>query len=99
MAEPRFRQVLLPVSAWGVLSRQVYECSPCLEDLRFITDENEDPEKRPSATITRPLRQRLYGILLFEIRHSNPLVTEWCGENKESYEEPVIVHPQYIRGE
>ncbi|KAK7605281.1 hypothetical protein V9T40_007139 [Parthenolecanium corni] len=97
VAEPRFRQVLLPVSAWGVLSRQVYECSPCLEDLRFITDENEDPEKRPSATITRPLRQRLYGILLFEIRHSNPLVTEWCGENKESYEEPVIVHPQYIR--
>lgn len=98
VAEERLRNVLLPVSAWGVLSKQVYECSPCLEDLRVTTDYNEDPEEQPSATITRPLRRRLYGILLHEIRHLGPVVTEWCGENEESYQNPVTVEPEYIRG-
>lgn len=98
VAEERLRNVLLPVSAWGVLSRQVYESSICLEDFRDTNDDNEDPEDLPSATVTRALRQRLYGILLYEIRHWNPIVTEWCGENEESYQEPVQVEPEYTQG-
>lgn len=98
VAQERLQNVLLPVSAWGVLSKQVYESSICLEDFRDINDDNKDTKEQPSATVTRALRQRLYGILLYEIRDWQPTVTEWCGENEESYQEPVTVEPEYTQG-
>lgn len=98
IAEARLRNVLLPVSAWGVLSKRLYESFPYLENLRVTPDGNGYLREQPSATITRPLRQRLYGILLHEIKHLEPTVTEWCGENRESYKNPVTVQPEYIQG-
>ena len=48
----------------------------------------------PSATVTRLLRQRMYGILLHEYEFlSGVQVKEWCGENIDSYQKPVLVKP------
>lgn len=98
IAEARLRNVLLPVSAWGVLSKRCYESSPYLENLSVTLNGHENVKEQPSATITRPLRRRLYGILLHEIKHLAPTVTEWCGENDQSYQRPVTVQPEYIQG-
>lgn len=99
MAKVRFQQnVLLPPSAWGVINKQVYESSVCLEDFRKIHNSNGDVKLLPSATITRDLRRRFYGVLLFEKRDSKPVVREWCGENTGSYVKTVRVKPLYPKG-
>lgn len=97
-ARQRLKIVLLPPSAWGVLSRQVYESSVCLEDMRKVNDNNEDDEMLPSATLTRDLRKRFYGVLLFENRKSDPIVKEFCAENERSYQKSVRVAPEYPKG-
>lgn len=95
MAKVRLQTVQLPVSAWGVLSDQVYESSVCFEDLRETNDCNDDVRNCPSATITRRLRRRFYGVLLYERRDSRLTVREWCAENAESYRKPIEVKPEY----
>lgn len=98
MAKERLQTVLLPVSAWGVLSELVYESAVSFEDLRVTTDCNDDVRNCPSATVTRRLRKRLYGVLLFEKRDSKPIVEEWCADNADSYRRPIQVLPEYPKG-
>ncbi len=93
MARYRHRNIMLPSFIWSVMNDQTFECSVAFEDVRVIHDKNEKSYKKPSATITRPLRQRLYGILLHEFENPSVCVKEWCGENSTSYREPVLVKP------
>lgn len=57
-----------------------------------------NPRELPCSTITRSLRKRLYGILLFEKRDQDPYVTEWCPENPQSYQQSVEVYPEFPVG-
>lgn len=99
VAKVRYQQqVLLPPSAWGVMNKLVYESSVCFEDFRKINNRNEDVKLLPSATITRDLRRRFYGVLLFEKRKEKPVVREWCAENLDSYVKTVRVKPEYPVG-
>lgn len=99
VAQARFQQqVLLPPSAWGVMNKLVYESSVCFEDFRKINKQNADVKLLPSATITRDLRRRFYGVLLFEKRDTKPVVREWCAENTDSYVRTVRVKPVYPVG-
>lgn len=86
------QNVILPVTAWGILSAYIYESNPVLEDYRV------EWNYWACATITRPLRERLYGILLFEKRNVSRPVVEWCAENWWSYRQSVLVYPQYPSG-
>lgn len=49
----------LPPTLYGIIIQQRYTCSTCVEDYR-LTD------LPASQTILKPLRKRLYGVLLFE---------------------------------
>ena len=80
------------------MNDQIFEIAIAFEDLRKNSDKCEKPSETPSATITRPLRQRLYGILLQEKNDDSLIVEEWCGENERSYREPVKVKPIYPTG-
>lgn len=98
IARYRMKNVIFPLCVWSVISERVFEISVSFEDLRKTHDKCEKPNNKPSATITRPLRQRLYGILLKEKNDPSLTVEEWCGENDQSYREPVIVKPIYPTG-
>jgi hypothetical protein len=66
----------------NVISRNVYEISGCLEDY--------SKGDMPVAKIYRPLRQRIYGVLL----HEKPTVTavrEWCVESSTVPSQPTDV--------
>lgn len=88
----------MPLCVWSVLNDQIFEIAIAFEDLRKTHDKCQKPSDLPSATITRPLRQRLYGILLKEKNDPSIVVEEWCGENDQSYREPVKVKPIYPTG-
>ncbi|XP_065222194.1 constitutive coactivator of peroxisome proliferator-activated receptor gamma-like [Planococcus citri] len=96
-AEYRHRNFIVPSFIWGVVNDQVFELSATFEDLRRASGDNGPNNQDviiPSSTVTRLLRRRIYGILLLEYKHLDDVeVTEWCGENIDSYNEPVLVKP------
>lgn len=93
VAKYRHRNTITPSILFSILNEQVYECSTAFEDLRKINDNNKQPSMLPSSTITRPLRLRLYGVLLHNKKEQPITVSEWCGENVNSYQKPVVVEP------
>ncbi|XP_065224509.1 constitutive coactivator of peroxisome proliferator-activated receptor gamma-like [Planococcus citri] len=95
IARFRHRNVLTPAAIWGVLSNQVFELAVTFEDLRRANNNRVRANSFiPSATVTRLLRQKMYGILLYEYEHlADVEIKEWCGENEDSYLQPVIVKP------
>lgn len=88
----------LPASFWNVLNEKVYYMPVGLENLWEKNGANDNVKMHPIATITRPLRERLFGILLNEIKETNPQVKEWCAENLKSFQRPKIVEPEYPEG-
>jgi hypothetical protein len=72
----------------------LYESGTAIEDFREID--------LPSAALAlRPLRQRIYGLLLHERprrSHEPVVVTEWCVHGEDSLEWPALVEPVNIQG-
>ncbi|XP_065221635.1 uncharacterized protein LOC135846461 [Planococcus citri] len=88
-ARGRNRNIVAPSYIWGILKDQVLGLEVEFEDLR-----KPFSELKPSATVTRALRQRMYGILLYEYEHlSDVKIEEWCAEHALSYHQPVFVKP------
>ena len=83
---------------YSILSEQIFEESLAFEDLRVFHDMNPLSRDHSSTVVTRPLRRRLYGILLFEKPHPPITVQEWCAENVFSYSKPTIVKPEKPMG-
>ncbi|PNF27038.1 hypothetical protein B7P43_G10404, partial [Cryptotermes secundus] len=78
-----------PPEVWSVMSGLLYECSTAIEDFR----ESDLP---PAALALRPLRQRIYGLLLHEKprRSREPIVIrEWCMHGEDSLVQPALVQP------
>lgn len=97
-AKTLMRNAQLPVPVWAVLSAYIYESNPFLEDLRVTNNSQPNARSWPCARITRPLRRRWYGVLLFERRDVDRLVVEWCAESLRSYVRPKLVRPNYPLG-
>jgi hypothetical protein len=82
IAEQKHRSCQVPSYLYSVISQKVYEMSGCLEDY--------SKNATPVAKIYRPLRQRIYGVLL----HEQPTVTavkEWCVESSTVPSQPTDV--------
>lgn len=76
---------------YGIIAQNTYSCATCLEDYRL----NDLPA---SQNVFKPLREKLYGILLFE----NPepcKIEEWvmCGPN--SLDEAAYIQPKKMKVE
>lgn len=83
-----------PPQVWAVMNGLLYECSTGIEDFR----ESDLP---PAALALRPLRRRIYGLLLHEKprRSREPIVvTEWCMHGENSLVQPALVEPVDIQG-
>jgi hypothetical protein len=82
-----------PPQMWGVLNEQLYELGTVLEDFR-------ECDLPPSGLALRPLRQRIYGLLLHEKPRTNHpiVVTEWCMHGDDSLSQPALVEPVSIPG-
>jgi hypothetical protein len=83
-----------PSQMWGVLNELLYEMGTALEDFR----ESDLP---PAALALRPLRQRIYGLLLHEKPRTSDhptVVTEWCMHGDGSLSQPAQVEPVSIPG-
>jgi hypothetical protein len=79
---------------WALMNNQLFESSTAIEDFR----ENDLP---PSALAYRPLRQRIYWLLLHEKPRPGPkpiVVTEWCMHGDDSLVQPALVEPINIQG-
>ena len=72
------------------------------EDLRYSRGTKALARDQSSFTVLRPLRSRLYGMLLSEIYREDPsvpvTVQEWCSEDENSFTKPVIVTPTKPEG-
>jgi len=82
IAEQKHRSCQVSSYLYGVISQKVYEMSGTLEDY--------SKDVMPVAEIYRPLRQRIYGVLL----HEKPTVTaveEWCVESSRVPRQPTDV--------
>ncbi|XP_065213206.1 uncharacterized protein LOC135840536 [Planococcus citri] len=91
VARDRHRNVVVPAYIWGILNDRVFEQGVTVEDLR-----KPSSQQMLSITVTRLLRQRIYGVLLKEYEHlinTDVQIEEWCAENTFSYEKPVFVKP------
>ncbi|XP_014286621.1 constitutive coactivator of peroxisome proliferator-activated receptor gamma isoform X2 [Halyomorpha halys] len=78
-------------TVYGIIAQNTYSCATCLEDYRL-------KDLPASQTVFKPLREKLYGILLFE----NPepcKIEEWvmCGPN--SLDEAAYIEPKKIEVE
>lgn len=94
LARRRHIQCENPSQMWGVLNELLYEVGTGVEDFR----EGDLP---PTALALRPLRQRIYGLLLHEkprTSHHPIVVTEWCMHGKDSLSQPARVEPVSIPG-
>ncbi|KAJ9580161.1 hypothetical protein L9F63_004178, partial [Diploptera punctata] len=92
MAKKKLIHCEIPPQLWAIMNCQLYESSTALEDFR----EHDLP---PSAIAFRPLRQRIYGLLLREKPTSGKavIVTEWCMHGEESLNNPVLVRPVILQ--
>lgn len=88
IAEQKHRSCQVSSYLYRIISWNVYELSGCLEDYsKNVT---------PVAEIYRPLRQRIYGVLL----HEKPTVTaveEWCVESSKVPSQPTDVRVVRMR--
>ncbi|PSN48956.1 hypothetical protein C0J52_11365 [Blattella germanica] len=94
MAKRRHKRCEAPPQLWAIMSFQLYESSTALEDFR----EGDLP---PAALAMRPLRQRVYGLLLREKPTSEDVpivVTEWCMHGEDSLKHPALVRPAILQG-
>ncbi|CAH1402112.1 unnamed protein product [Nezara viridula] len=78
-------------TVYGIIAQNIYSCATCLEDYRL----NDLPA---SQTVFKPLREKLYGILLSE----NPepcKIEEWvmCGPN--SLDAAAYIEPKKVEVE
>jgi hypothetical protein len=82
-----------PPQVWAILDGLLYECSTAIEDFR-------ETDLPAAALALRPLRQRIYGLLLHEKpRNLEPIVvTEWCMHGEHSLQRPVLVEPVDLQG-
>ncbi len=81
-----------PGSIWNVLRDRICLIGVRSENVKIIHNKNKRSYSQPSATVTRILRQRLYGLLFKEHEdYPNVIIEEWCCENPDSYKEPVHV--------
>lgn len=83
-----------PPQVWAVLNELLYESSTAIEDFREI-------DIPPAALALRPLRQRIYGLLLHEkprTSHHPMVVTEWCMHGDDSLSQPAQIEPVSIPG-
>ena len=82
LAEQKHRSCQVTAFLYSVISQNVYELSVSVEDY--------SKNNMPVAQIYRPLRQRIYGVLL----HDKPTVTavkEWCVESSTVPSQPTYV--------
>lgn len=95
IARYKHRNTIVPSSIFAILKDHVFELAVAFEDLRRTSNNRIKANSFiPSATVTRLLRQRMYGILLYEYEHlANVQIKEWCGEDMNSYQQPVLVKP------
>jgi hypothetical protein len=83
-----------PPQMWAVLNELLYESGTAMEDFR----ESDLP---PTAIALRPLRQRIYGLLLHEKPRTSRhpiVVTEWCMHGDDSLSQPARVEPVGLPG-
>jgi hypothetical protein len=82
-----------PPQVWAVLDGLLFECSTAIEDFR-------ETDLPAAALALRPLRQRIYGLLLHEKPRSLApiVVTEWCMHGEDSLERPALVEPVDLQG-
>ncbi|XP_069680027.1 constitutive coactivator of peroxisome proliferator-activated receptor gamma-like [Periplaneta americana] len=94
LARRRHTRCENPAPVWAVMNGLPYESSTALEDFREM-------DLPPAALALRPLRQRIYGLLLHEKpkTSSEPVtVQEWCMYGEDSLIQPALVEPVNIKG-
>ncbi|XP_021937995.1 constitutive coactivator of peroxisome proliferator-activated receptor gamma-like isoform X2 [Zootermopsis nevadensis] len=82
-----------PYQVFAVMNEQMFESCTPMEDIREL-------DIPPAAVALRPLRQRIYGLLLHEkpkTGHEPVVVTEWCMHGDDSIELPALVEPVTIQ--
>jgi len=82
LAEKKHRTCQVTTYLYGIISQNVYQMSGSLED--YSRDD------MPVAKIYRPLRQRIYGVLLHE-KPTVKTVKEWCVESSKVPSQPTDV--------
>jgi hypothetical protein len=82
-----------PPQVWSVMDGLLYELSTAIEDFR-------ETDLPAAALALRPLRQRIYGILLHEKPRSleRIVVKEWCMHGEDSLVRPTLVEPVNLQG-
>lgn len=94
LAKRRHAHCENPPQVLSVMHEQLFESSTAMEDFREL-------DLPPAALALRPLRQRIYGLLLHEkprTSHEPIVVTEWCMHGEDSLLEPALVEPVAIQG-
>jgi hypothetical protein len=83
-----------PPQLLAIMNEQLFESSTAMEDFR-------EPDLPPAALALRPLRRRIYGLLLHEKPRTGlepVVVTEWCMHGEDSLVQPALVEPVAIQG-